>query len=209
MRADARRNRERIIASALDLFASHGPGVSMEDIAQAAGLGVGTLYRHFPDRLALVTDVANSALTGLREHALTQAAEDIPRWEVLVRVVRHCAGQPFALITSLTGTPPATPGTQKLVGEVNALLADIVAQAQEEGTMRRDITPEQILGLVNVMVCRPGAQPDDPLTTVMLDGLRSCRAAGEGAPGPAAAARHPGDSGSCAVPALAPADADA
>ncbi|MFC7585059.1 TetR/AcrR family transcriptional regulator [Nonomuraea antimicrobica] len=208
MRADARRNRERIIASALDLFASHGPGVSMEDIAQAAGLGVGTLYRHFPDRLALVTDVANSALTGLREHALTQAAEDIPRWEVLVRVVRHCAGQPFALITSLTGTPPATPGTQKLVGEVNALLADIVAQAQEEGTMRRDITPEQILGLVNVMVCRPGAQPDDPHHR---DARRPQVVPGRGRGGARARGGRAasGDSGSCAVPALAPADADA
>ncbi|MEU6718555.1 TetR/AcrR family transcriptional regulator [Nonomuraea sp. NPDC046802] len=172
MRADARRNRERIITSALDLFAKYGPGVSMEDIAQAAGLGVGTLYRHFPDRLALVTDLANSALADLRDHARAQAAEDISRWEVLVRVVRHCAGRPFALITSLAGTPPATPGTQELVREVNALLAEIIEKAQDEGTLRRDITPEQVVGLLNVVVCRPGAQPDDPLTTVMLDGLK-------------------------------------
>ncbi|MEV1177626.1 TetR/AcrR family transcriptional regulator [Nonomuraea sp. NPDC049784] len=177
VRADARRNRERITTTALDLFAERGPGVSMEDIARAAGLGVGTLYRHFPDRLALVTDIANTALYGLRDHALAQLAADISRWEALLRVVRHCAGQPFALITSLVGTPPAPPSTQELVREVNVLLAEIVKQAQEEGTLRRDITPEQVVGLLNVMVCRPGAQPDDPLSTVMLDGLKAGRTA--------------------------------
>ncbi|MBE1586958.1 TetR/AcrR family transcriptional regulator [Nonomuraea angiospora] len=177
VRADARRNRERITTTALDLFAEHGSGVSMEDIARAAGLGVGTLYRHFPDRLALVTDIANAALQGLRDHALAQSAEDISRWEVLLRVVRHCAGQPFALITSLAGTPPVPPSTQELIREVNVLLAEIAKQAQEEGTMRGDITPDQVVGLLNVMVCRPGARPDDPLTTVMLDGLRAGRTA--------------------------------
>ncbi|MEV4106644.1 TetR/AcrR family transcriptional regulator [Nonomuraea sp. NPDC049695] len=177
VRADARRNRERITTTALDLFAEHGPAVSMEDIAHAAGLGVGTLYRHFPDRLTLVTDIANTALHALRDHALAQSAEDISRWEVLLRVVRHCAGQPFALITSLVGTPPAPPSTRELVREVNALLAEVVEQAQEEGTMRRDLTPEQVVELLNVMVCRPGARPDDPLTTVLLDGLRARRSA--------------------------------
>ncbi|MDR8413820.1 hypothetical protein MTP10_34440 [Nonomuraea sp. 3-1Str] len=47
--------------------------------------------------------------------------------------------------------------------------------AQEEGGVRRDITPQDVLDLLNVAICRPGARPDDPLTTVLLDGLRATR----------------------------------
>lgn len=173
MRADARRNRDRIVRAALDLFAEHGAGVSMEEIAQAAGLGVGTLYRHFPDRRTLVDGLAASTLDGLREHIRVQIGEDIPRWEVLLRVVRYCAGQPLALITSLAGSPPVPPSRAELVRDIDELLAGIVGEAQREGAMRRDVTPEQVVDLLNVMVCRPGARFDDPLTTVMLDGLRA------------------------------------
>ncbi|GAA3612885.1 TetR/AcrR family transcriptional regulator [Nonomuraea rosea] len=168
------RNRERIVATALELFAEHGPGVSMEDIACAAGLGVGTLYRHFPDRRALVADLATTTLSGLRDHVRAQLAEDVSRWEVLLRVVRYCAGQPLALITSLgAGATPGTAAPVELIQEVDGLLTRLALQAQEEGTLRGDITPEQVVGLLNVMVCRPGARPDDPLSTVMLDGLKA------------------------------------
>ncbi|MCW2881515.1 MAG: putative TetR-family transcriptional regulator [Sphaerisporangium sp.] len=173
MRADARRNRERIVTAALDLFTERGPGVSMDEIAQAAGLGVGTLYRHFPDRRALVDDLATSTLKGLRDHIRAQTSENVSRWEVLLRVVRYCAGQPLALITSLAGSPPVPPFRAELVREIDELLADIARQAEQEGSIRRDITPEQVVDLLNVMVCRPGARFDDPLTTVMLDGLRA------------------------------------
>jgi AcrR family transcriptional regulator len=216
VRADARRNRERIVTAALDLFAERGAGVSMDEIAQAAGLGVGTLYRHFPDRRALVDDLAAGTLEGLRDHIHAQAGadvspwevllrvvryctgqplalitslagtleglrdhihaqtgEDVPPWEVLLRVVRYCTGQPLALITSLAGSPPVPPSRAGLVREIDELLAGIARRAQQAGSMRRDITPEQVVGLLNVMVCRPGARFDDPLTTVMLDGLRA------------------------------------
>ncbi|MFC5828863.1 TetR/AcrR family transcriptional regulator [Nonomuraea insulae] len=171
MRADARRNRERIVAAALDLFAEHGAGVSMEEIAQEAGLGVGTLYRHFPDRRALVEDIATGTLTALRDHVRAGADEAVSRWEVLVGVVRYCAGQPLALITRFSDASPKSETRSRLVHEIDALLADIVEQAQREGSVRDDLTPGQIVGLINVAVCRPGARADDPLATVILDGL--------------------------------------
>lgn len=174
MRADARRNRERIVATALDLFAERGPGVSMEEIAHAAGLGVGTLYRHFPDRRALVDDLAASTLEGLRAYIRAQLdARAGAYWEVLLQVVRYCTGQPLALITSLAGSPPVPASRAGLVSEIDELLAQIAGQAQQEGSMRRDLAPEEVVGLLNVMVCRPAARFDDPLTTVMLDGLRT------------------------------------
>ncbi|MGW4801921.1 TetR/AcrR family transcriptional regulator [Nonomuraea sp. NPDC004297] len=171
MRADARRNRERIVAAALDLFARHGAGVSMEEIAQEAGLGVGTLYRHFPDRRALVEDIASGTLTTLRDHVRDRAGRAVPRWEVLADVVRHCAGQPLALITSFTDASPRSETRLRLVHEIDTLLAEVVEQAQREGSVRGDLTPEQVVGLINVAVCRPGARAGDPLTTVILDGL--------------------------------------
>lgn len=173
MRADARRNRERIVVAALDLFAEHGAGVSMEEIAQAAGLGVGTLYRHFHDRRALVEDIAVTTLTALRDHLRTGAAEPVPRWEVLLELVRYCAGQPLALLTSLTDAAPTSETRLRLTAEIDTLLADLVEQSQREGSLRRDLTPEQVVDLLNVAICRPGARADDPLTTVLLDGLNS------------------------------------
>ncbi|MEU6729488.1 TetR/AcrR family transcriptional regulator [Nonomuraea wenchangensis] len=175
MRADARRNRERIVAAALGLFAERGAGVSMEEIAQAAGLGVGTLYRHFPDRRALIEEIVQDTLTGLRDHLRAGAAEEVPRWEVLVGMVRHCAGRPLALLGSLPEAAPRSAARQELVREIDGLLGEIVGQAQREGGLRGDLTPEQVVGLLNVAVCRPGARADDPLTTVLLDGLRSGR----------------------------------
>ncbi|MFI7129336.1 TetR/AcrR family transcriptional regulator [Nonomuraea sp. NPDC050153] len=173
MRADARRNRQRIVGAALGLFAEHGPGVSMEEIAQAADLGVGTLYRHFPDRRALVEDIAESTLTALRDQLCS--SRKMGPWEALLDMVRYCAGQPLALVTSLAATAPASPSRARLTGEIDALLTDLIKRAQHENDMRSDFTPEQIAGLLNVAICRPGARADDPLTTVLLDGLRETR----------------------------------
>lgn len=174
MRADARRNRERILAAALELFAEREPCVPMEDIARAAGVGVGTLYRHFPDRAELVEEIGADALRGLNAFVRERSAGDAPRWEVLLRVVEYCAGRPFALIKKLAedgGT--GRPERRALQRECGALLAGLVADAQQEGTLRRDVTPSEVVDLLGVVVCRPGARADDPLTTVMMDGLRA------------------------------------
>ncbi|HEV7626148.1 MAG TPA: helix-turn-helix domain-containing protein [Streptomyces sp.] len=173
MRADARRNRERIVQVAVGLFAEHGPGVSMEEIAQAAGLGVGTLYRHFPDRRSLLEEISVDTLTRLAAFVRAGAAEDVPRWQVLHEIVRYCVGQPVSLVKSLPDAPPMSATRLGLMGEVDEMLARLAEQAQEEGSLRRDITPEQVVGLLNVMLCRPGAREDDPLTRVMIEGLRA------------------------------------
>src|SRR3954470_4211003 len=69
LRADARRNRESVLDAAGDLFARHGDAVQMDEIAERAGLGVGTLYRHFADKRALV-----AAIIGRRFEAMTALA---------------------------------------------------------------------------------------------------------------------------------------
>ncbi|WP_256863073.1 TetR/AcrR family transcriptional regulator [Microbispora sp. GKU 823] len=102
MRADARRNRALIVDAAVDLFTARGPEASMEEIAQAAGLGVGTLYRHFPDRRALLEEIAAGALRTLLDAARDHAARPVSRWDALLACVRCGADLPLALTKSLS-----------------------------------------------------------------------------------------------------------
>ncbi|TDC89943.1 TetR/AcrR family transcriptional regulator [Actinomadura sp. 7K507] len=172
MRADAQRNRERIVACALELFAERGPGVGMEDIAREAGLGVGTLYRHFPDRRALVEEIATAALHRLGERIRLLSAQDLPRWDVFTQVIAYSIGQPLALVKSIAEDGPVPHERLALQDEVNDLLRDVVEQAQREGTVRRDIGPAEVVDILSTNVCRPGARIGDATSRVMLDGLR-------------------------------------
>ncbi|MEV7013811.1 helix-turn-helix domain-containing protein [Streptosporangium sp. NPDC051022] len=167
-----RRLRELIVTTALDLFAERGAAVSMEEIARAAGLGVGTIYRHFPDRQSLIEDIAVDALRRLMTFSEAVAAEGRPCWQTLRLVVEHCAGLPLALIKSLSPATTSHPELPRLEGDLNALFERLARGAQEEGALREDIPPGEVVGLLNVAVCRPGARADDYLTTVILDGLR-------------------------------------
>ncbi|MEU7695988.1 TetR/AcrR family transcriptional regulator [Microbispora hainanensis] len=173
MRADARRNRALIVDAAAGLFAARGPEVSMEEIAQAAGLGVGTLYRHFPDRRALLEEIAAGALRTLLDVARDHAARPVSRWDALLACVRRGADLPLALTKSLSDGAEAHPELGPLVRDLDAVLEDLAGGAQREGAVRDDITPRQVVGLLSVAVCRPGARPDDALTIVILDGLRT------------------------------------
>ncbi|MEU6426714.1 helix-turn-helix domain-containing protein [Microbispora sp. NPDC046973] len=179
MRADARRNRALIVDTAVDLLTARGPEASMEEIAQAAGVGVGTLYRHFPDRRALLEEIAAGALRTLLETARDHAARSVSRWDALLACVRCGAGLPLALAKSLSDGAEAHPELGPLVRDLDAMLEDLAAGAQREGAVRDDITPREVVGLLSVAMCRPGARADDALTTVILDGL-STRAASFG-----------------------------
>ncbi|QIS20273.1 TetR/AcrR family transcriptional regulator [Nocardia terpenica] len=173
MRADAIRNRERIITSAVRLFAEHGPDVQMCEIAQAAGLGVGTLYRHFPDRRALALDIGAGALHNLTDFAEAARDRENTAWDELHAIIRHCATLPLALAKSLSALVPDDAGLAALERSVDDLLADLVERAQQEGSLRPDVPPREVVRLLSVVICRPGARPDDYLTVVMLDGLRA------------------------------------
>ncbi|RJO77264.1 TetR/AcrR family transcriptional regulator [Nocardia panacis] len=172
MRADARRNRSAITGAALRLAAERGEAVSMEDIARVAGVGVGTLYRHFPDRRALLEDIAVDTLRELIEATRAQVGR-ASAWEALLRVVELCVSLPLALIKSLLTNEPAHPDLPELEAQANALIAEIAAAAQREGDLRTDIPPTEVVRVLNVALCRCGARVDDHLTRVVLDGLRA------------------------------------
>jgi AcrR family transcriptional regulator len=169
VRADAQRNRERIVAAALDLCTARGTSVSMEEIARAAGLGVGTLYRHFPDRQALVEHIAVVALEELLAFSRAAVADEAPRVDVLRRIAARCTELPLAITRSF-GAPPGP--CVDMAREHDRLLERLVSQAQADGSVRRDIPPRQVVELLHVAICRPGVRPGDHLVTVVLDGLK-------------------------------------
>lgn len=104
MRADARRNREKLVAVAEEAFAEHGAGASLDDIAKRAGVGPGTLYRHFPTREALQEAVYRGAIEELaaRGAALAATLEPGPALEAWVRMVVEHMGARRDLATALT-----------------------------------------------------------------------------------------------------------
>ncbi|MEU6646712.1 helix-turn-helix domain-containing protein [Saccharomonospora sp. NPDC046836] len=171
MRADARRNRSAITSAAIRLAGERGEAVSMEDIAREAGVGVGTLYRHFSDRRALLEDIAVDALRELLEATRAEVGHT-PAWEALLRVVDHSVALPLALTKALITGEPDRPELPELEAEVHALIAGIAADAQREGDLRADVPPTEVVRVLNVAVCRRGARADDHLTRVVLDGLR-------------------------------------
>lgn len=171
MRADAQRNRAAITGAALRLAGELGEAVSMEDIAREAGVGVGTLYRHFPDRRALLDGIAVVTLRELLEDTRAEVGRT-PAWDALLRVVNHCVTRPLTLIKSLIADAPENPELAHLEAEIQKLIAEIVASAQREGDLRDDVPPTEVVGVLNVAVCRCGARADDHVTRVLLDGLR-------------------------------------
>ena len=103
MRADARRNRERLVAAAREVFAEHGSGASMEAIAKQAGVGIGTLYRHFPKRLDIVEAVYRDDIEELVRAAeqVTAELEPWPAVEAFFEAFMRYARTKQVLLTEL------------------------------------------------------------------------------------------------------------
>ncbi|MFI9385153.1 TetR/AcrR family transcriptional regulator [Kutzneria sp. NPDC052558] len=170
MRADARRNRELIVRAATRAFMAAGECVPMEDIAREAGLGVGTLYRHFPDRAALLALISCDVVSRLTAAVAEAADSDLPRWDVLLVYVREAVLEPFAVLKSV---PIDDPVVAQPVARLHEVMLRVVKEAQDEGSVRADVEPRAVLELLSMVVCRPGASADDALAKVVLAGLRA------------------------------------
>jgi len=145
-RSDARRNRERLIASARELFAATGVDVPVEEITRHAGVGMGTLYRHFPTKEDLIDAVLEEAFAEIVELAERADAEQ-DAWTGLTGFLEqalalHAAnrGLKDMLATSDRGRERA----QAMRTRIRPLLARLVERAQSQGTLRRDFTTEDL-----------------------------------------------------------------
>ena len=150
MRADARRNYERLLAAARSAFAEHGVDASLDDIARSAGVGPGTLYRHFPTRHALLEAVLGDAQETLLAEAEKLAVEADPD-AALLDWMRKLAAHSMTfrgLADELVETmyDPSSP----LYGSCSALTNagdELFVRAQKAGTVRADVSSADAFGM--------------------------------------------------------------
>ena len=178
-RADAIRNRERVLEAAKAVFSQGGPEASLEKVARRAGVGIGTLYRHFPTREALYEAVYRHEVEQLVElaghlEAETAPVEALRRWlQAGVEFMATKKGMAAALAMAAQGSPDLVAySLDRLTGAVGELLQ----RASAAGEIRVDIGPEDLLRTL-VGMCyahdRPGWQAKVlRLVDVFIDGLR-------------------------------------
>src|SRR6202040_4080424 len=165
LRADARRNRERILESARAAFAESGDEVQIDDVARHAGVGVGTVYRHFPTKQALVTELVRQTFrlfTGWARAALEAGGEPFALIEGLLRRIAETAagdaGVQYALTSS--AAQAARSEAQAEQDELIAVIAELTGRARRAGTLRPGIEATDIAmlicGVVSAMGPRPG-----------------------------------------------------
>jgi AcrR family transcriptional regulator len=179
-RVDALRNRERIVAAARDLFTEVGWQAPIDEVARRAGIGNATVYRHFPDRDALVLAVVRSVLKRSGDRAEAALAQGRDPFDALSRFVLGAADERIgAMCVMLDGAfDPGDPEIKALEGRLNELVETMLARARRAGTLRADVDLSDIIVAV-AQLTRP--LPD--LVTVrrssrrylqlFLDGLRT------------------------------------
>jgi AcrR family transcriptional regulator len=176
-RADARRNQARLIAAAREVFAESGAATSMEAIARQAGVGVGTLYRNFPQRIDLVEAVYSTDVRDLSEAAKTAVATLEP-WlavttffEAFVRYARTKQTLLSELNQAFEKNPELKSHCRELIHGAFDLVID---RAKEAGVIRDDVDGSDVTQLVSPVCTNPAIPADqlERLVSMILDGLR-------------------------------------
>ncbi|MFI0979809.1 TetR/AcrR family transcriptional regulator [Streptomyces sp. NPDC021093] len=188
MRADARRNYDKLLAEARAAFAAHGTDASLEEIARRAGVGIGTLYRHFPTRYALMSAVFQGAVDELiaRAHALADATapcEALVTW--LRAIITHASeyrGLARALMSaSGTGSGAGTESSASAMSACSIPMREagtaLLVRAQQSGAVRPDVPIRDLMQLTNAIALAAEQSPDDPeladrLLSLAVRGLR-------------------------------------
>jgi AcrR family transcriptional regulator len=181
LRADARRNREKVLKAARAVFAEQGRDAQIDDVARRADVGVGTVYRHFPTKDALLQALSDETFECIAAYARDALARE-DAWEALIDVMwfgaqRTAGDRGFAeiLAASSNGTPPRRcPGEMDL----NVAASELMERAKAEGRMRPDVMIEDI----GLLMCGVGNASGmyHPLPDawrrhlgIVLDGLRA------------------------------------
>ena len=154
-RADALRNREQILRAATDLVIEKGPATPMELVARRAGVGIATLYRHFPDRSVLLREVALYTLRTSAEEARSALAEEPDGFTALARYMHDSIdlriGAVMPLLADRIPMDDEVMEARRLCREAHGALA---VAAHEEGSLRPDVTAGDI-GLLIIRFSAP------------------------------------------------------
>ncbi|MDT9688838.1 helix-turn-helix domain-containing protein [Streptomyces sp. P9(2023)] len=167
MRADARRNHERLLTEARAAFAEHGTDASLEDVARRAGVGIGTLYRHFPTREALIHAVFQEALAALlqRGRELAEAEEPCPALVAWLRsLITHASeyrGLSRALMPAMSGSRDASSALAQCGVPLRAAGEILLSRAQKAGTVRDGVSIGDLIRLTNAIALAAEQSPED------------------------------------------------
>jgi AcrR family transcriptional regulator len=178
LRADAARNRARVLEVAYETFASEGLSVPVDEIARRAGVGAGTVYRHFPTKEDLFRAVVEDRIRGIIDEgrSLLTADPADALFEFLRSMVLKWGATDRGLSEALAGVgidvEKAMPEAE---GEFYSMLGDLLLAAQDAGVVRRDVSAPDVkavmVGLQAMQTYDDGAAKR--LTDVVLDGLRA------------------------------------
>ena len=177
MRTDARRNYDRLVAAAKEVFATHGGDASMEAIAKTAGVGVGTLYRHFPKRIDVVEAVYRTDVDELVE-AAQRAVQEADPLQALISwldaFVRYAKSK-RTLLTELHEAFEKNPSLKLASRErINQAIDVVLVPAQKAGVIRPDVDGSDLMQLLGPMCTSPtlSENQSERLLAVIVDGLR-------------------------------------
>lgn len=179
-RADARRNRVRVLEAAEAVFGSEGLAVPIDVIAERAGVGVGTIYRHFPTKEALFEAIVLSHFERLVDEArqLVNAKDPAEAlFGFMARLVEEAVSK-RDLAESLAGAGiDVKAAASGFKGHLELAMGELLLRAQREGSVRPDVTIADLMGLVAgtcMATERPGSDPCSPvrMLEVVCDGLR-------------------------------------
>jgi AcrR family transcriptional regulator len=176
LRADAKRNRDQLLAAARDAFTERGDQASLEDIARRAGVGVGTLYRHFPTRQDLVEAVYVEEVEALCRSAADFADE--PAWDALAhwfnRFVDYVATKKALVDEMMATIGHDAPVFRTCHDAIFRAGEPLLERAQREGMVRPDLEFIDVVRMVSGVTMIRSASPDDVrrVLAMALDGLR-------------------------------------
>lgn len=181
LRSDARRNRERLVASARELFARHGADVPVEEITEHAGVGMGTLYRHFPTKDELIDAVLEDTFAEVLRYA-EEGAADEDAWRGLVTFLErtfemHAENRSFKDIVASRGHGARR--AEQMRTRIRPLVHGMIARSQEQGSLRKDFVPSDMPFVYwstgRVIEMTSDVAPDSwrRYLAFLLDGLRA------------------------------------
>jgi AcrR family transcriptional regulator len=176
MRVDARRNYDRLLAAAAELFAAEGTGAALDDVARRAGIGNATLYRHFPTRQDLIAALLTSRYDDLQMNADSLLAHPDPyaaligwlqAFVVHITAYRGLAGSTMEILRNPDSDLSASCRGMRDGG------ARLLARAQDHGAIRPDLAISELLRLTNGVALAAEGHPDETarLLLLIMEGL--------------------------------------
>ncbi|MEV4008662.1 helix-turn-helix domain-containing protein [Actinomadura sp. NPDC049753] len=188
LRADALRNRAKVLAAAEEVFAVQGTAASTEEVARKAGVGIGTVFRHFPTKESLLEAVLVALLERLAAEARDLRSADDPGaafFGFFTRVVSQAAAKQAVTEALAEAGVDAREATGRAGPDLKAALGVLLGRAQETGAVRADVGPGEVMALLAGMsyaAGRAGARED--VLRIVFEGLRTReRPSRPGAPG--------------------------